>query len=191
MSHFLFKEKKRTKIINDRIKVLLLPVGCPPHWLNRHWEIGKTKLSIKLYRKLFYWYDRTKQRRRRLHDWRGGIRDDLLVYTFNLCGDCSFLLVFGDIFDFDGPIDLILIVPWLTFYQPVWVFRRTLNRIRFAVSIDFKWGDCNCFSVFAQFLCPNADENAESTLSASEKTLEGQMAIVVTPIPLKGMGRSN
>lgn len=31
-------------------------------------------------------------------------------------------------------------------------------------------------------------KHAESTLSTSEKTLEGQIATVVTPIPIQGMG---
>lgn len=37
-------------------------------------------------------------------------------YVLLICAGVAVLLViFGDVFDFDGPIDPMLIVPWLTF----------------------------------------------------------------------------
>lgn len=163
-------------------------MGCPPHWLNRHWEIGKTKLSIKLYRKLFYWYDRTKQRRRRLHDWRVAL-ETIYWYTLLTCaGIAVFLLVFGDIFDFDGPIDPILIVPWLTFTSLFGYLGERLTELDSLFLLISSGAIATVLVFLLNFYVRMPMKNAESTLSASEKTLEGQMAIVVTPIPLKGMG---
>ena len=43
----------------------------------------------------------------------GVVLETIYWYTLLTCaGIAVFLLVFGDIFDFDGPIDPILIVPW-------------------------------------------------------------------------------
>lgn len=47
----------------------------------------------------------------------GGVSLEVIYwYTLLVCaGIAIILVVFGDVFDFDGPIDPMLIVPWLTF----------------------------------------------------------------------------
>ncbi len=47
----------------------------------------------------------------------GGIAlETIYWYTLLICAGIAVLLViFGDVFDFDGPLDPMLLVPWLAF----------------------------------------------------------------------------
>ncbi len=122
----------------------------------------------------------------------GGVAlETIYWYTLLTCaGIAVFLLVFGDIFDFDGPIDPILIVPWLTFTSLFGYLGERLTELDSLFLLISSGAIATVLVFLLNFYVRMPMKNAESTLSASEKTLEGQMAIVVTPIPLKGMGRS-
>lgn len=120
----------------------------------------------------------------------GGVAlETIYWYTLLTCaGIAVFLLVFGDIFDFDGPIDPILIVPWLTFTSLFGYLGERLTELDSLFLLISSGAIATVLVFLLNFYVRMPMKNAESTLSASEKTLEGQMAIVVTPIPLKGMG---
>lgn len=115
--------------------------------------------------------------------------DTIYIYVLIGCAVIAFLLVlFGDIFHFDGPIDPMLIIPWLAFtslfgYLGDSFF--TLSHLTvFIISAAI-----SAFVVFLlNFYILMPMKNAESTISISEKDMEGNIATVITPIPIKGMG---
>ncbi len=120
----------------------------------------------------------------------GGIAlETIYWYTLLGCaGIAVFLVLFGDIFVFDGPIDPILIVPWLTFTSLFGYLGEHLTELD-SIFLLIVSGAISTVLVFLlNFYVRVPMKNAQSSLSASEKTLEGQIAIVVTPIPLQGMG---
>ena len=120
----------------------------------------------------------------------GGVSLEVIYwYTLLVCaGIAIILVVFGDVFDFDGPVDPMLIVPWLTFTSLFGFLGERLTSLHaiFVFAISSVIATVLVFLLNFYVLMPM--KNAESTLSASEKTLEGQIAEVVTPIPIKGMG---
>lgn len=105
---------------------------------------------------------------------------------------CAFLavvlLIFGDIFDFDGPIDPMLIIPWIAFLSLLGYIGEqwfTLSSIHiFLVSSALSTG--LVFLLNFYILVPL--RQAESTLSSSEKSFEGRVATILTPIPCQGLG---
>ncbi|GMB99644.1 hypothetical protein K2D_27330 [Enterococcus hirae] len=112
----------------------------------------------------------------------GGVAlETIYWYTLLTCaGIAVFLLVFGDIFDFDGPIDPILIVPWLTFTSLFGYLGERLTELDSLFLLISSGAIATVLVFLLNFYVRMPMKNAESTLSASEKTLEGQMAIVVT-----------
>ncbi len=115
--------------------------------------------------------------------------DQIYFYLLIGCAGLAFLLfLFGDIFQFDGAIDPMLIVPWLAFTSLVgfigekftefnswWIF---IGGAAIATLLVF----------FLNFYLLVPLKNSDATLSSSEKELEGRVATVVTTIPIKGMG---
>ncbi|HCE12151.1 MAG TPA: hypothetical protein DEQ24_05270, partial [Enterococcus sp.] len=95
---------------------------------------------------------------------------------------CAFLavvlLIFGDIFDFDGPIDPMLIIPWIAFLSLLGYIGEqwfTLSSIHiFLVSSALSTG--LVFLLNFYILVPL--RQAESTLSSSEKSFEGRVATI-------------
>ncbi|MGM9903149.1 hypothetical protein E1H99_12130 [Enterococcus hirae] len=110
-------------------------------------------------------------------------------YVLLVCAALAVVLViFGDVFDFDGPIDPMLIIPWLTFTSLLGYLGETLTE-QSSFFIFIVSGIIATVLVFLlNFYILMPMKHAESTLSASEKSLEGQIATVVTPIPIQGMG---
>ncbi len=120
----------------------------------------------------------------------GGVSLEVIYwYTLLVCaGIAIILVVFGDVFDFDGPIDPMLIVPWLTFTSLFGFLGERLTPLHSVLILIISGVIATALVFLLNFYVLMPMKNAESTLSASEKTLEGQMAEVVTPIPVKGMG---
>ena len=120
----------------------------------------------------------------------GGISIDILyIYVLIGCAVIAFLLVlFGDLFHFDGPVDPMLIIPWLAFTS---LFGYLGDRL-FSLSHLTIFIISVVLSIILVFLLNfyvlMPIKNAESTISISEKDMEGNTALVVTPIPIKGMG---
>ncbi|KAF1297706.1 hypothetical protein BAU15_13135 [Enterococcus sp. JM4C] len=113
------------------------------------------------------------------------------IYWYILIGSAVIALVlvlFGDIFDFDGPIDPMLVVPWFAFTSLFGYLGEKLTNLNgvliLAVSIILASGLVFLLNFYV--LVPM--RNAESTISTSEKELEGRIATVVTTIPIQGMG---
>lgn len=81
-----------------------------------------------------------------------------------------------------------LIIPWLTFTSLFGFLgeRLQINHLLFYLLL------CGGISIVLVFLLNfyilMPMKHAESTMSSSEKTLEGQVAVVITPIPVRGMG---
>ncbi|MGX7244313.1 hypothetical protein ACWOC1_05635 [Enterococcus quebecensis] len=115
--------------------------------------------------------------------------ETIYLYLLIICAGIAVLLViFGDVFNFDGPIDPMLVIPWLAFTS---LFGYLGERF-------FEWNHLILFLVsgaiasilvfFLNFYVLMPMKNAEATISISEKDLEGNTATVVTPIPVSGMG---
>lgn len=110
-------------------------------------------------------------------------------YVLLICAGVAVLLViFGDVFDFDGPIDPMLIVPWLTFTSLLGYLGESLTNQSSLVIFVISAIIATVLVFLLNFYILMPMKHAESTLSTSEKTLEGQIATVVTPIPIQGMG---
>lgn len=120
---------------------------------------------------------------------RGIPLETIYFYTLIVCAGVAFLLVlFGDVFDFDGPVDPMLIVPWLAFLSLFGYlgegFTPFTHLFLFLVSAVL----ATIIVFFLNFYVLVPMRNADATISISEKDMEGRVAIVVTPIPLRGMG---
>ncbi|MGM0124402.1 hypothetical protein IGI37_001779 [Enterococcus sp. AZ194] len=113
------------------------------------------------------------------------------IYWYTLIGSAIIallLVIFGDIFDFDGPIDPMLVVPWFAFTSLFGYLGEKLTNsnevLIFAVSVILASGLVFLLNFYV--LLPL--RNAEATISTSEKEIEGRVATVVTTIPVQGMG---
>lgn len=115
--------------------------------------------------------------------------ETIYLYVLLVCAVMAVLLViFGDVFDFDGPIDPMLLIPWLAFTS---LFGYLGERF-------FDWDHLLLFLAssviasilvfFLNFYVLMPIKNAEATISISEKDMEGNTATVITPIPVGGMG---
>lgn len=115
--------------------------------------------------------------------------ETIYLYSLIICGGIAVLLViFGDMIDFDGPVDPMLVIPWLAFTSLFgYLGERLLGWNHFLLFLGS--GSIALILVFLlNFYVLVPMKNAESTLSISEKDMEGNTAIVVTPIPINGMG---
>lgn len=115
--------------------------------------------------------------------------EQVYFYMLIICTILSVVLfLIGDILQFDGPIDPILIVPWIAFTSLFGYIGETLTTLgsSWVFAIAVLLSSIIVFLLNFYILIPL--KNSESTISVSEKTLEGRVATVVTPIPIKGMG---
>lgn len=106
----------------------------------------------------------------------------LVVCAFFAC----LLMLIGDIFE--GPVDPMLVIPWVAFTALFGFIgeRYTEYSSLIILSVGLVISTILVFLLNFYVLVPL--KNADSTLSSSEKDLEGRVATVVTPIPEKGMG---
>lgn len=113
------------------------------------------------------------------------------IYLYVLIG-CTvislFLFVFGDIFDFDGPLDPMLIIPWLAFTSLFGIAGEKFFDFGSLAVFLFSGGISIVIVFLMNFYILVPLRNSESSISVSEKDFEGRKATVITPIPLKGMG---
>ncbi|MFW7420565.1 NfeD family protein [Vagococcus fluvialis] len=113
------------------------------------------------------------------------------VYLYVLIG-CTvisiFLFIFGDIFDFDGPIDPMLIIPWLAFTSLFGIVGEKFFDFSSLVILLASGGLSTIIVFLMNFYILVPLRNSESSLSVSEKDIEGRTATVITPIPFQGMG---
>lgn len=114
---------------------------------------------------------------------------NIYFYALIVCAVLAVLLfIFGDIFQFDGPFDPILIVPWIAFISLIgYIFEKTTYWDSLYIFIG-AFVASTIIVLLLNFYVVVPIKNTESTLSSSEKTMEGQKATVVTTIPLNGMG---
>jgi hypothetical protein len=115
--------------------------------------------------------------------------EQIYLYVLIGCAVLAFLLLlFGDIFDFDGPVDPMLIIPWFAFTSLFGYLGETFlsgySLLLFVISGCLATGLVFLLNFYV--LIPM--RNAEATLSSSEKDFEGRIATVLTPIPCEGMG---
>lgn len=114
-----------------------------------------------------------------------------MIYFYVLVG-CAILAVllfiFGDIFSFDGPIDPMLLVPWIAFTALFGYLGERLTEFNSIVILAIGGGISLIVVFFLNFYVLVPLKNADATISSSEKDMEGQVAKVVTPIPISGMG---
>lgn len=120
----------------------------------------------------------------------GGIPiETIYFYMLIICAILAVLMLFfGEVFEFDGPIDPILIVPWFSF---IGLFGYLGEKFTDWSSLLILIGSAVIASILVfllnfYFVLPM--RRAESTISISEKDMEGNVATVITPIPVKGMG---
>lgn len=115
--------------------------------------------------------------------------DTIYMYVLIGCTVISiFLFIFGDIFDFDGPIDPMLIVPWLAFTSLFGIIGEKFFDVNSFVVLLLSLGLSLIIVFLMNFYILIPLRNSESSISVSEKDFEGQKATVITPIPFKGMG---
>lgn len=115
--------------------------------------------------------------------------ETIYFYGLLVCAGIAILLfLFGDIFEFDGALDPMLIVPWLAFVSLVGFLGERLTTLSslFILLIGVALATILVFLLNFYVLVPL--KNSESTLSTTEKSFEGRVATVVTPIPITGMG---
>lgn len=115
--------------------------------------------------------------------------ETIYFYTLIICaGLAVFLVIFGDIFDFDGPVDPMLIVPWFAFTS---LFGYLGGRLTSWNELGILAGSAvlsTTLVFFLNFYVLLPMRRAESTISISEKDMEGNVATVTIPIPVSGMG---
>ncbi|MFI3620698.1 hypothetical protein [Vagococcus fluvialis] len=115
--------------------------------------------------------------------------DTIYLYVLIGCTVISiFLFIFGDIFDFDGPIDPMLIIPWLAFTSLIGIVGEKFFDLSSLVVFLISGGLSTIIVFLMNFYILVPLRNSESSISMSEKDFEGRKATVITPIPLKGMG---
>lgn len=120
---------------------------------------------------------------------RGVPIETIYLYTLIVCAGIAVLLViFGDIFDFDGPIDPMLAIPWLAFTSLFGYLGERLLGWDHLMVFLVSGVVASILVFFLNFYVLVPMKNAESTLSISEKDMEGNIATVITPIPVGGMG---
>ena len=113
----------------------------------------------------------------------------IYVYVLIICAVLAIVLfVFGDVFHFDGPIDPVLIVPWIAFVSLVgYLGEKYIYWNRWGILfIGILISTILIFLMNFYIIMPL--RNAESTISMSEKDMEGRKATVITTIPVNGMG---
>ncbi|MBE9388839.1 hypothetical protein [Vagococcus salmoninarum] len=115
--------------------------------------------------------------------------ETIYFYVLVVCAGLAVLLfVFGDVFDFDGPLDPMLLVPWIAFTALFGYIGERFSSLNGLV-VFLLGGAVSTLLVFLlNFYILVPLRNSEATISVSEKDLEGRTATVMTPIPLKGMG---
>nr|WP_236671930.1 hypothetical protein [Enterococcus sp. BWB1-3] len=111
------------------------------------------------------------------------------MYILIICaGIAVLLLLIGDIFDFDGPIDPMLLIPWIAFTSLFGYLGEYITDWNHWL-ILLAGGAISTIIVFVlNFYLFSPMRNAESTISISERDMEGSTATVITPIPVNGMG---
>ncbi|MEI5992787.1 hypothetical protein [Candidatus Enterococcus mansonii] len=115
--------------------------------------------------------------------------ETIYLYSLIICAGIAVLLViFGDVFDFDGPLDPMLLIPWLAFTSLFGYLGERLLDWNHWLLFLVSGGIASIFVFFLNFYVLMPIKNAESTISISEKDMEGNTATVVTPIPVSGMG---
>lgn len=115
--------------------------------------------------------------------------ETIYLYTLIVCAGIAVLLViFGDVFDFDGPIDPMLAIPWLAFTSLFGYLGEHLFDLDHLMLFLISGAVSSILVFFMNFYVLIPMKNAESTLSISEKDMEGNLATVITPIPIGGMG---
>lgn len=115
--------------------------------------------------------------------------ETIYFYVLIVCAGISVLFVFfGDILHFDGPIDPVLVVPWIALVALVGYIGERFTEwngwLVFLAGIVIS----SILIFLMNFYLIVPIKNAESTISISEKDMEGRKAIVITTIPIKGMG---
>ena len=115
--------------------------------------------------------------------------ETIYLYALIICAGLAVLLViFGDIFDFDGPIDPMLAIPWLAFTSLFGYLGERLLGWNHLMLFLLSGTIASILVFLLNFYVLMPLKNAESTISISEKDMEGNTATVVTPIPISGMG---
>ncbi|MGX7024197.1 hypothetical protein [Vagococcus hydrophili] len=115
--------------------------------------------------------------------------DTIYLYVLIGCTVVSILLfIFGDIFDFDGPIDPMLIVPWLAFTSLFGIIGEKFTDVTSIIVFLLSGGLAMIIVFLMNFYILVPLKNSEASIAVTEKDLEGRKATVITPIPLKGMG---
>jgi len=115
--------------------------------------------------------------------------EQLYFYILIFCTIVSVVLfLIGDILQFDGPVDPVLIVPWVAFVSLFGYLGETLTKSSSFWIFIFSIVLSSIIVFLLNFYVLIPLKNSESTISVSEKTLEGRTATVITPIPIHGMG---
>lgn len=115
--------------------------------------------------------------------------ETIYFYVLIACAGIAILLfIFGDIFEFDGPLDPMLFVPWVAFTSLFSFIGEKLFEVNSLIIFLIGAGMSSIVVFLLNFYILVPLRNSEATISISEKDLEGRTAIVVTPIPLAGMG---
>ncbi|WP_206438866.1 hypothetical protein [Enterococcus faecalis] len=113
------------------------------------------------------------------------------VYFYALVGSAvlAFLLIiFGDVFNFDGPVDPMLIIPWIAFTSLFGYLGEELTAVNSWLILIVSGILSTIIVFFLNFYVLIPLKNSEATISISEKDMEGRVATVITPIPVRGMG---
>ncbi|MDH6365098.1 membrane protein implicated in regulation of membrane protease activity [Enterococcus sp. PF1-24] len=110
-------------------------------------------------------------------------------YLLLVCAGLAVLMViFGDVLEFDGAIDPLLIIPFLAFIGLFGHLGEKFLSINSWLLLIMAVSFSGIIVFLLNFYVVVPMRKAEATLSISEKDMEGQVATVITPIPLKGMG---
>lgn len=110
-------------------------------------------------------------------------------YVLMICAVLAVLLVFfGDILEIDGPIDPMLVIPWLAFIGLLGYLGEKFTSIQSWLILAVAVAVSSLLVFLLNFYVIVPMRRAEASISISEKDMEGRVATVITPIPIGGMG---
>lgn len=115
--------------------------------------------------------------------------ETIYFYMLIICAVLAVLLVFfGDVLEIDGPVDPMLLVPWLAFIGLAGYLGERYTNLQSWLILLIGGAISTILVFLMNFYIIVPMKQAEATISISEKDMEGRVATVITPIPVKGMG---
>ncbi|MGY3778625.1 NfeD family protein [Isobaculum melis] len=116
--------------------------------------------------------------------------ETLYMYALIGCLVLTLLLfLFSGVFDaFDGPLDPVVVVPWLAFISLFGYIGEAYTSFGSGLILGIAVVIASILVFLLNYYVILPMKKADATISVSEKEIEGRTATVITPIPEHGMG---